>query len=225
MRYMHGFWKRIVLRCGTGRGMLCRLRSVQKQYIHCGTILCLVASWEGSSERSTVKPRVDHALAKSPNRHTQGYPHLLRTCSPCMHRTQVVVLEEEWGDWLASQRQMDAAINHFIEAGVAVKAIEAALAARQFPKAAGETWRSLCVGARLHRLLEGPLGGPEDPCLAFAVFVATAWEAVMRNGAATIAARLHSFSSQSALPAAIGECWRTSFNPTALLAAVPQYNS
>ncbi|KIZ07625.1 Intraflagellar transport protein [Monoraphidium neglectum] len=50
---------------------------------------------------------------------------------------QVIVLEEEWGDWLASQRQMDAAINHFIEAGVAAKAIEAALAARQFPKAAG----------------------------------------------------------------------------------------
>lgn len=48
------------------------------------------------------------------------------------------MLEEEWGDWLASQRQMDAAINHFIEAGVAAKAIEAALAARQFPKAAGE---------------------------------------------------------------------------------------
>ncbi len=53
------------------------------------------------------------------------------------------MLEERWGDWLASQRQMDAAVNHFIEAGVAVKAIEAALEARQFPKAAGG-W--ICFG-------------------------------------------------------------------------------
>lgn len=49
----------------------------------------------------------------------------------------VITLEEEWGDWLASQKQMDAAINHFIEAGVTIKAIEAAIAARQFTKAAG----------------------------------------------------------------------------------------
>ena len=49
----------------------------------------------------------------------------------------VIDVEEEWGDWLASQRQNDAAVNHFIEAGQTVKAIEAALAARQFGKAAG----------------------------------------------------------------------------------------
>ena len=29
----------------------------------------------------------------------------------------VVKLEEEWGDYLVSQKQLDAAINHFIEAG------------------------------------------------------------------------------------------------------------
>jgi intraflagellar transport protein 172 len=28
---------------------------------------------------------------------------------------QVVPLEEEWGDYLVSQKQMDAAINHYIE--------------------------------------------------------------------------------------------------------------
>lgn len=49
----------------------------------------------------------------------------------------MITLEEEWGDWLASQKQMDAAINHFIEAGNTLKAIEAAIAARQFIKAAG----------------------------------------------------------------------------------------
>ena len=30
---------------------------------------------------------------------------------------EVIALEEEWGDYLASQQQMDAAISHYIEAG------------------------------------------------------------------------------------------------------------
>lgn len=29
----------------------------------------------------------------------------------------VVKLEEEWGDYLVQQKQLDGAINHFIEAG------------------------------------------------------------------------------------------------------------
>lgn len=49
---------------------------------------------------------------------------------------EVVALEEEWGDWLMSQHQVDAAINHFIEAGCSLEAVEAALAARQWQKAA-----------------------------------------------------------------------------------------
>jgi len=32
----------------------------------------------------------------------------------------VVKLEEEWGNYLVQQKQLDAAINHFIEAGYAV---------------------------------------------------------------------------------------------------------
>ena len=31
---------------------------------------------------------------------------------------EVISLEEEWGDHLASQQQMDAAISHYIEAGL-----------------------------------------------------------------------------------------------------------
>ena len=59
---------------------------------------------------------------------------------------QVVPLEEEWGDWLMSQHQVDAAINHFIEAGCSMKAVEAALAARQWQKAAAvlESQVELC---------------------------------------------------------------------------------
>ncbi|KAJ9515621.1 hypothetical protein QJQ45_021684, partial [Haematococcus lacustris] len=49
----------------------------------------------------------------------------------------VIEIEEEWGDWLMGQKSMDAAINHFIEAGRSLKAIEAAIQCRQFSKAAG----------------------------------------------------------------------------------------
>ena len=48
---------------------------------------------------------------------------------------QVVTLEEEWGDHLAENKQLDAAINHYIEAGRTLKALEAAINARQWKKA------------------------------------------------------------------------------------------
>ena len=47
----------------------------------------------------------------------------------------MVQLELEWGNWLVSQKQLDAAINHFIEAVQNIKAIEAAIQARQWSKA------------------------------------------------------------------------------------------
>lgn len=61
--------------------------------------------------------------------------------------SSVVDIEEEWGDWLMTQKAMDAAINHFIEAGKSLKAIEAAIQCRQFTKAAGiiEYLVSLCI--------------------------------------------------------------------------------
>ena len=34
----------------------------------------------------------------------------------------VVKLEENWGDYLVSQKQLDAAINHYIEAGLVAAA-------------------------------------------------------------------------------------------------------
>ncbi|KAJ8919865.1 hypothetical protein NQ315_006394 [Exocentrus adspersus] len=48
---------------------------------------------------------------------------------------QVVHLEEEWGDHLVESKQMDAAISHYIEAGCTLKALDAAVAARQWKKA------------------------------------------------------------------------------------------
>lgn len=52
-----------------------------------------------------------------------------------MYPSEVVKLEEEWGEYLVSQKQLDAAINHFIEAGATTKAVEAAINSRQWKKA------------------------------------------------------------------------------------------
>ncbi len=49
--------------------------------------------------------------------------------------SEVVVLEEEWGDHLVDNKQLDAAINHYIEAGRTLKALEAAINAKQWKKA------------------------------------------------------------------------------------------
>ncbi|KAJ3030518.1 hypothetical protein HK097_005620, partial [Rhizophlyctis rosea] len=48
---------------------------------------------------------------------------------------EVVKLEEMWGDHLVAQKQMDGAINHYIESGKSFKAVEAAIAAKQWKKA------------------------------------------------------------------------------------------
>lgn len=49
--------------------------------------------------------------------------------------SEVVHLEEEWGDHLVTNKQLDAAINHFIEAGKTYKALEASVGAKQWKKA------------------------------------------------------------------------------------------
>ncbi|XP_046838206.1 intraflagellar transport protein 172 homolog [Vespa crabro] len=49
--------------------------------------------------------------------------------------TSVVILEKEWGKHLAANGHYDAAINHFIEAGETVLALNAAIDARQWRKA------------------------------------------------------------------------------------------
>lgn len=56
---------------------------------------------------------------------------LARDVSP----DQVVQLEQEWGDYLMENKQMDAAISHYIEAGSTFKALDAAVAAKQWKKA------------------------------------------------------------------------------------------
>lgn len=49
--------------------------------------------------------------------------------------SDVVKLEESWGDYLIQQKRLDGAVNHYIEAGCGNKAVEAAIGARQWKKA------------------------------------------------------------------------------------------
>ncbi|CAL8090514.1 unnamed protein product [Calicophoron daubneyi] len=56
---------------------------------------------------------------------------LARTAFP----SDVVKLEEDWGDFLVTQQQTDSAIHHFIEAGAYLKAVDAAINSRQWAKA------------------------------------------------------------------------------------------
>lgn len=53
----------------------------------------------------------------------------------CDLRKKVVMLEEEWADYLVSVGQMDQAINHYLEAGQYPRAIESAVASKQWTKA------------------------------------------------------------------------------------------
>mmetsp|Transcript_6208 Transcript_6208/g.19575 ORF Transcript_6208/g.19575 Transcript_6208/m.19575 type:complete len:1014 (+) Transcript_6208:647-3688(+) len=48
---------------------------------------------------------------------------------------RVVQLQERWGDYLFEHNQVDMAINHYIEASMSAKAIEASLTARQWTRA------------------------------------------------------------------------------------------
>ena len=93
--------------------------------------------------------------------------------------SSVITIEEEWGDHLMSQKQMDAAINHFIEAGQSLKAIEAAMQCRQFAKAAG-------IIEFLVRLGWG--GGRGRPSMPFC----WAWRGAGRGGPARVRSHLTS---------------------------------
>ncbi|KAJ4427860.1 hypothetical protein ANN_23861 [Periplaneta americana] len=67
-------------------------------------------------------------------RKSKAFPRaieLARYVSP----SEVVHLEEQWGDHLVANKQLDAAISHYIEAGKTMKALEAAVGARQWKKA------------------------------------------------------------------------------------------
>ncbi|CUT99105.1 intraflagellar transport protein 172 [Echinococcus multilocularis] len=71
--------------------------------------------------------------------------------------SEVVWLEEEWGNHLVAHRQLDAAINHFIEAGAYIKALEAATKAGEWTKAA-EILSSIETGGSMDSMTAAAVG-------------------------------------------------------------------
>ncbi|EGF80053.1 hypothetical protein BATDEDRAFT_11418, partial [Batrachochytrium dendrobatidis JAM81] len=86
---------------------------------------------------------------------------------------EVVKLEEQWGDHLVSLKQMDGAINHYIEAGNSFKAIEAAITAKQWKKAVAivDSLQSIDVGKPYFLSLARHFSSVQEYSLAEKYFV------------------------------------------------------
>ena len=78
----------------------------------------------------------DPQRAMESYRKGQAYGRAVELSRRAFQGREVVELEQLWGDHLVSQKNADAAINHYTEAGAYVKAIEAAISCRQMQKAA-----------------------------------------------------------------------------------------
>ncbi|XP_037945105.1 intraflagellar transport protein 172 homolog [Teleopsis dalmanni] len=91
---------------------------------------------------------------------------LARTVAP----DDVTILEEEWGDWLVQRKQLDASINHYIEAGATQKALESAVGAKQWRKAVQiakvldepEQIQRFALDLSKHLAFSGDINGAED---------------------------------------------------------------
>lgn len=77
----------------------------------------------GIHDRALESYVIGNAFRKAVDLAKRAFPHA------------VVDLEEQWGDWLVSQKQLDLAIEHFVQAGILNKAIEAAISARKWNRA------------------------------------------------------------------------------------------
>jgi len=78
----------------------------------------------------------DPRRAMEAYRKGQAYGRAVELSRRAFQGREVVELEQLWGDYLVANKCPDAAINHFTEAGAYLKAIEAAISCRQWPKAA-----------------------------------------------------------------------------------------
>ena len=94
--------------------------------------LVAAEAWEQAGELYERTGQQDQAMDSY--RRGEAFPRAVELARHYFP-TEVVRLEEEWGDSLAGSKQLDAAINHYIEAGKTVKALDAAITARQWKKA------------------------------------------------------------------------------------------
>jgi len=77
----------------------------------------------------------DHDAALDAYRRGAVFAPAVELCRRVFQGRGVVELEVAWGDHLVASKQTDAAVNHYVEAGAYAKAVEAAVASRQWAKA------------------------------------------------------------------------------------------
>ncbi|KAI9219008.1 hypothetical protein BC828DRAFT_407082 [Blastocladiella britannica] len=96
------------------------------------TALAKAELWEKAGELFLALGQRDRALEAYERGHCfKPAIDLCRTYDP----SRVVQLEEKWGDHLVHTRQLDSAINHYIEGNQNLKALETAIAAKSWTKA------------------------------------------------------------------------------------------
>ncbi|XP_017022793.1 intraflagellar transport protein 172 homolog [Drosophila kikkawai] len=130
-----------------------------------GLVHCELYELAGDIAHRLSRPEAALALYRKGGAYARAL-ELGRVVAP----QEVTSLEEEWGDWLVSRKQLDASINHYIEAGATQKALEAAVGAKQWRKAVQiakvldepELIQRYAVDLAKHLAFAGDLDGAED---------------------------------------------------------------
>ncbi|XP_023169799.2 intraflagellar transport protein 172 homolog [Drosophila hydei] len=130
-----------------------------------GLVHCELYELAGDIANRLSRPEAALALYRKGGAYARAL-ELARVVSP----QEVTSLEEQWGDWLVSRKQLDASINHYIEAGATQKALEAAVGAKQWRKAVQiakvldepELIQRYALDLSKHLAFAGDLDGAED---------------------------------------------------------------
>ncbi|XP_034482499.1 intraflagellar transport protein 172 homolog [Drosophila innubila] len=130
-----------------------------------GLVHCELYELAGDIAHRLSRPEAALALYRKGGAYARAL-ELARVVSP----QEVTALEEQWGDWLVSRKQLDASINHYIEAGATQKALEAAVGAKQWRKAVQiakvldepELIQRYALDLSKHLAFAGDLDGAED---------------------------------------------------------------
>ncbi|XP_030372622.1 intraflagellar transport protein 172 homolog [Scaptodrosophila lebanonensis] len=130
-----------------------------------GLVNCELYEMAGDIAQKLDRPEAALALYRKGGAYARALD-LARQVSP----DEVTMLEEEWGDWLVGRKQLDASINHYIEAGATQKALDAAVGAKQWRKAVQiakvldepEEIQRYALDLSKHLAFAGDLEGAED---------------------------------------------------------------
>ncbi|KAH8278227.1 hypothetical protein KR044_002922 [Drosophila immigrans] len=130
-----------------------------------GLVHCELYELAGDLAQRLSRPEAALGLYRKGGAYARAL-ELCRVVSP----QEVTALEEQWGDWLVARKQLDASINHYIEAGATQKALEAAVGAKQWRKAVQiakvldepELIQRYALDLSKHLAFAGDLDGAED---------------------------------------------------------------